>query len=94
MTAVPWLIISIVMLALIVGIGVVFILIRRKRGVEIGGKEYKSFFYIGIGYLVVGIVLGFVFPQDVTYFNFFTIMGILFAAMGLGNIEKWRKKRD
>lgn len=87
-----WVILSFVTLAVIIGIAVVFVLVARRRGMELSGKDYRYFFYIGLVYLIGGIVLSFVFPSDVPYFNFFVFMGIIFTAMGLSNFEKWKKK--
>ncbi len=92
MDAFPWIIISIVVLGVIVGLAVALFLIRRRRGIEMTGAEYRTFFIIGIAYLVVGITLSFVYSPDTGFFNFFTFMGIIFTAMGLANIDKWKKK--
>lgn len=87
-----WVILSSVTLAVIIGIAVVFVLVARKRKTELSGKDYRYFFYIGLVYLIGGVVLSFIFPVDVSYFNFFVFMGIIFIAMGLSNLDKWKKK--
>lgn len=94
MDSITWIIISLVAIGIIIGLAITFITIRRRKGIEMTGSEYLTFFIIGVSYLALGIALSFVFPQDTDFFNFFTFMGIIFTAMGLSNIDKWRKKRD
>lgn len=93
MDSLTWIIISTVVLAVILGILVALILIWRKKGAEMTGKDYRYFFYIGLAYLIIGIVLSIIFPKDVDYINGFSFFGIIFTAMGLANIDKWRKPR-
>lgn len=87
-----FLILTFVTLAIIIGIAIMAVLLVRKRKLELSGKDYRYFFYIGLVYLIGGIVLSLIFPSDVSYFNFFVFMGIIFTAMGLSNIDKWRRK--
>ncbi len=87
-----FLISSIVVLAVILAVLVAFIILRRKTKKELTGTDYRYFFYMGIAYLAVGAGLSIAFPADISYFNFFTILGIIFTAMGFSNIDKWRKK--
>lgn len=90
----PWVIITLVILGVVVGIAMIFFLIRRGEPSKMAGSAYLTFFIVGISYLSLGISLSFVLPQDTELFNFFTFMGIIFTAMGLSNIDKWRKKPD
>lgn len=89
-----WIIVTLVALGVIIGLAVALMLVKGKRPREMTGAEYRSFFIIGVVYLAAGIILTFVFPGDMDIFNFFTFMGIIFTAMGLSNIDKWRKKPD
>lgn len=93
MDVLAWIIISVVIIAVILGLLMAFLIFWRRRGEEMRGKDYKYFLYVGLAYLMIGIVLSFLFPQDVDYINGFTFFGIIFTAMGLANIEKWRKHR-
>lgn len=85
-------VLTFVILAIIAGIMIAVILIAGKQKREMTGKDYRYFFYIGIAYLSGGIALTLIFPRDMEYFNFFTFMGIIFTAMGLSNLDKWRRK--
>lgn len=85
-------VLTFVILAIIAGIMIAVILIAGKQKREMTGKDYRYFFYIGIAYLLGGIALTLIFPRDMEYFNFFTFMGIIFTAMGLSNLDKWRRK--
>lgn len=90
--SIPWLLSSIAVLAILIGLVAVFAIVRRKKGKELTGPDYRYFFYIGMAYLIIGVALSYLFPGDVPYFNFFVILGVLFTAMGAANIDKWRKK--
>lgn len=87
----PFIIITFVTLAVILGVAIMLILVYRKKGTKMTGKDYRAFFVMGLSYLVVGIIMSFTFPGDVPYFNFFVFMGIIFTAMGLSNIDKWKQ---
>ena len=87
-----FIILTLVTIAVIVGIAIAMLLITGKQKREMTGKDYRAFFYIGIAYLAGGITLTLIFPHQMEYFNFFTFMGIIFTAMGLSNLDKWRKK--
>lgn len=94
MDSFTWLIVTIVILGVALGIAVALIIVRRGKVVERDGRYYLTFFIIGVSYLSIGIALSFVYSQDTDFFNFFTFLGIIFTAMGLSNIDKWRKKPE
>lgn len=94
MDGLPWLIISLVVLGVIVGIAAGAMILRRGKKAEMNGRQYLSFFIIGLAYLAVGISLSFIYSYEAGFFNFFTFLGIIFTAMGLSNIDKWRRKPD
>ena len=86
-----WVLGMFVTIAVLIGLAIAFVLISRRRGIEMTGKDYRYFFYIGVVYLAIGIALSFVYPQDTSFFNFFVFMGLIFTAMGLANIDKWKR---
>lgn len=92
MAPIFWVLISVTILLIVVALTAAMFIIRKRKGVELKGTDYRAFFYIGIAYLILGIALSFVFPQEVDFLNFFVFLGIIFTAMGLGNIDKWRKR--
>lgn len=92
MDGLPWIIISLVIAGVAIGLILVLFIVRKGKPAEMTGSAYLTFFIIGISYLSVGISLSFIYSQDTDFFNFFTFMGIIFTAMGLANIDKWKKK--
>ncbi|MBW3022651.1 hypothetical protein KY308_00925 [Candidatus Woesearchaeota archaeon] len=77
MSAIPWILISVaVLLALFL---VVFIFLRRKKKRPV---DYFNLFLIGIIWLPMGVVFD-------NYF--FTLVGVIFMAIGLVNYKKWKK---
>ena len=92
MDGILWIIVTLVALGVIVGLAMILLLVRRGKTKEMTGSTYFTFFIMGITYLALGISFSFIFSQDTEIFNFFTFMGIIFTAMGLSNIEKWKKK--
>lgn len=56
--------------------------------------DYRYFFIIGLSYLIVGITVSFAFQGDVSHFNFFVFMVMIFTAMGLANTDNWKKMTE
>jgi len=77
-----WIIISILLVLAVVA-GVV-IWRKGKRG-EKHEPDYRTFFYIGVVWLLFGII-----PDNSTFF----ILGLAFMAIGLVNKDKWKKKQE
>ncbi len=94
MDGLTWIIASIVVLGVIVGLSLILLIIRRDRLSEESRPVYLTFFIMGVTYLALGISLSFVYPMDTDILNFFTFMGIIFTAYSLINYKKWRKKPD
>ncbi len=84
---------SIITVVVLVALGILLFVyfIRKQPEREMTGAGYKLFFYMGIGYLVVGSFLSFVYPGEFSDYIFLMVMGTIFASVGLANIEKWRK---
>lgn len=89
----PDLLFAIILVVVLVAIGILLFIFMMRRQPERGmtGAGYKMFFYMGIGYLVVGSFLSFVYPGEFSDYIFLMVMGTIFASVGLANIEKWRK---
>lgn len=87
-----WIAIITVVILLAVGIFLFVYLIRKGPEQEMTGAEYKMFFYLGVGYLVVGAFLSFVYPGEFGDYFYLMIMGAIFISVGLSNIEKWGRR--
>ncbi|MFH1445107.1 MAG: hypothetical protein ABIF08_01355 [Nanoarchaeota archaeon] len=87
-TALPWVFIG-VLAGLIITLGLVLFLFKRKKGVAGQDPDYRSFFLIGLSWLIIGIP--FIFIYDMA-FNGLFIMGLIFFIMGAANFKKWNKK--
>ena len=79
MDSIPWLLLSI--LVLVVLLGVVFLMKRKGKKME---TDYYTFFIFGIIWLPMGIA---------TKNSAFTLLGIVFLLIGLANKDKWKKNR-
>ncbi|MBU2633691.1 MAG: hypothetical protein KJ674_00440 [Nanoarchaeota archaeon] len=76
---VPWIIIVVLVLIIILGLLAVFIIKQRK---EKHKPDYYTFFIMGIIWLPFGVIIG---------NTAFTIMGLIFAIIGLVHRGKWKK---
>lgn len=91
-----WPVIAIV-LVVVLALGVVAALVAyKKRGVA-RETNYRVFFYIGVGWLVVSgfvALIDFYLNRDLSSITFesplFT-MGIVFFIIGIANKDKWEK---
>jgi len=81
MTTAPWVLITILVALILIGILVAVIATKRKKRYP---PDYYTFFIIGFIWLIFGVVTD--------NFAFLTI-GLIFAIIGLVNKKKWRKNR-
>ena len=88
MSALPWILIG-VTAALIVSLGLVFIVIRKRKGAAGQEPDYRSFFLMGLSWLCMGLPFMFFYGFE---FNALFIMGIIFTIMGAANYRKWKKR--
>ncbi len=77
---IPWIMISIGVLIVLLGI-VAFILFKKGKRHE---PDYYNFFIIGVIWTAFGIIF-----YDGMFF--FLLMGIVFMVLGLANKDKWKK---
>lgn len=68
-------------LAAIIILAVIAIVMRKKNKLP---PDYKSFFYIGLMWIAVGLVA-------IKENYFFLIMGVAFAIIGLSHKKDWEK---
>ena len=89
-----YLLTTILVLVVLVAIGIfVFVYWALKHPDRpMTGAEYKTFFYMGLGYFAVGSFLSFVYPGEFRDFFYLMMLGIVFISIGLSNIDKWKKK--
>lgn len=85
---------TLIVLAILIGLGVVLFAYWALKHPDrtMTGAEYKTFFYMGVGYLIVGALLSFVYPGEFRDFFYLMILGIIFTSVGLSNLDKWKKK--
>ena len=81
MASTPWILISVLVFLALVVIGVIVLLIKRKKKIP---PDYYALFVIGLVWMPLGIAL-----QNHTL----TIMGLVFMVAGLVNKDKWKKNR-
>ncbi|MBW2972160.1 hypothetical protein KY359_03950 [Candidatus Woesearchaeota archaeon] len=84
---IPWLMISVGVLLLLLGI-LVFVLRYGKKGKHLPPTDYYSMFVMGIIWLAFGAA-GMMFYGNDTFF--FLVMGVVFALIGLAHKKDWKK---
>jgi uncharacterized membrane protein YbaN (DUF454 family) len=92
-----WILISMLLVAILVLVGIFLILVIWKKSKE--GKQvesdYRVFFIIGLLMTPLGIIgMTASFFADTSFFiglPFFSI-GVVYIVIGLGNRDKWKKK--
>jgi uncharacterized membrane protein YfcA len=80
------LIIESLIVVIILALLVVAIFVRKKYPRP---TDYYSFFWIGVMWIIVGILMMLFADGD----YFFLLMGVIFAIIGLANKKKWKKNR-
>jgi len=86
---IPWLILTISTLIIILAIVMV-----TKTGKE-GRKspDYYAFFMIGLVWLIFGIIMALI-GRSNSVGNIFTILGLIYFAIGLTHKKDWKKNRQ
>lgn len=79
MIQIPWILITILITLVLLGI-LSFVLFKKKKR----PIDYYSWFIIGICWIPLGII---------SKNHFFWIMGLAFMSIGLYNKDKWKKNR-
>lgn len=77
------------MIVILVLIGILAI-VAVKYSKKPHKTDYYSFFIMGVIWIIFGIFINLRYT-DIFFGNFFTILGIVYAALGLANKEKWKK---
>ena len=85
--------ISLLIVAILVVIGLVltFVVYKKKKEGKMKETNYQVFFMIGIIWLPVGVV--FMITINSAIGIAFMAMGIVYMAIGLANRDKWEKKK-
>ena len=90
--AVPWIMITVLILLIIFGIiAAVVATSNKKKGIK-RKTDYYTFFIIGITWLPFGILMTIMDP-DTSIGNIFTILGLVYAIIGLSHKDQWKKNR-
>ncbi len=88
-----WMLISIVLVAILILIGVILTVVfwkKKKEGTINRKINYKAFFSIGLIWLPAGVV--FMIAVNPALGIAFMAIGISYMAIGLANRDKWEKK--
>ena len=85
MSALPWIIASI--LVLLILFSVLAILSVKSRKGKKRPIDYYSWFVIGIVWIIVGLIW-------ITDTGFFFIMGLVFVILSLVHKKEWKKNRE
>jgi hypothetical protein len=86
--ALPWLIISV--LVLLVLFGIIAIIVAKKGGKK--PTDYYAFFIMGITWIPFGIFMWFM-DRDGTLGIIFLALGITYTAIGLAHKKDWKKNK-
>lgn len=86
MTSLPWILISVAVLVVVIGILAIIATFKTKRKHK---PDYYAFFIMGITWLAIGIPLGTT-ARNWTFF----ILGIVFLTIGLANKDKWKTNHE
>jgi membrane protein CcdC involved in cytochrome C biogenesis len=93
MNAIPWILVTILILAVLLG-AVLLLIVRSKQPRRV---NYRSYFVIGIVWIPTGIVLSLLpwllHGEDISFIGvFFITVGLAYTAIGLINRDKWGKQ--
>lgn len=90
MAAIPWILISIVIILILFGI---LFIIASKNQKKKAPPDYYAFFIIGLMWLAIGIISTFGNDNDLFFNNIFFIMGLAFALIGWAHRKEWKANR-
>lgn len=85
--AFPWILVAV--LAAVVVLGLVYFFWKKGKAHK---PAYKTWFYIGIVWMAMGLPLATALKQP-PYYGFFVI-GVVFAVLGWLNRDKWEDEKS
>jgi len=88
-----WILITILLglIAVIVGVIVLYVMQKKKKEGVYEDPDYRAFFIMGICFLPMGII----FTTTVNIgFMGITALGIIYMVIGLSNRDKWEKREE
>jgi dolichyl-phosphate-mannose--protein O-mannosyl transferase len=93
MNAIPWILVTILILAVLLG-AVLLLIVRSKQPRRV---NYRSYFVMGIVWIPTGVVLSLLpwllHGEDISFIGlFFVTVGLAYTAIGLINRDKWGKQ--
>ena len=86
-----WILLTIILgiIAVIVGVFVLFVMQKKKKEGTYKEPDYRAFFIMGICFLPMGII----FTTAISpAFISFLALGIIYMSIGLANKDKWKKE--
>jgi hypothetical protein len=88
-----FLLISLVLLglALLVGVILVFVKLKKRKAGKVVEPNYQAFFAIGISFVGMGTALTATISPG---FIGITALGIIYMIIGLANRDKWTKSKS
>ena len=88
-----WVLISALIVAALVVIGLILTLVvfKKKKEGKMGEPNYQVFFNVGMVWIPVGVV--FMIAINPAIGIAFMALGITYLAIGLANKDKWKKKK-
>ena len=89
-----WILISILIIAVMVVIGLLLTMVvyKKKKEGKIEEPNYQVFFSIGFVWIPCGVV--FMITINPALGVVFMALGVLYIAIGLANRDKWKKKEE
>jgi hypothetical protein len=81
----------IIVTLVVIGLFLLFYVIKKKKELKIEETNYQAFFNIGLIWIPVGIV--FIVSVNIAIGVAFFAMGTSYMAIGLANRDKWEKKQ-
>ena len=75
-------------IVLVLGVVVLFIVIKKKKEGKYVEPDYRVFFILGICFLPIGIV--FMITVSSGFIGFFGL-GVIYIIIGLSHRDKWKK---
>ena len=88
-----WILISALIVAALVVIGLILTLVvfKKKKEGKMREPNYQVFFIIGIAWIPIGVF--FMITINIVMGIAFMSMGVAYLAIGLANRDKWEKKK-
>ena len=88
-----WILISALIVAALVVIGLILTLVvfKKKKEGKMGEPNYQVFFIIGIAWIPIGVF--FMITINIVMGIAFMSLGVAYLTIGLANRDKWEKKK-